>query len=152
LSASIVETNGQKYLVVTVTRSAPAPNLNYTLDVSSDMRTWASGPSETLTETPTQLVLRDNTPLQDVTRASSGCESRPNNTDVTLKGSVSGQSPQKLRNHRCGQVLPGKFKGLRIVGFEQAEKLIECLDSAIHCIATCLDQGGQPAKWRFSAE
>jgi len=40
LSASIVEDNGQKYLVVTVTRSAPAPN--YTVEVSSDLLTWIS--------------------------------------------------------------------------------------------------------------
>jgi len=67
LSASIVEANGQKYLVVTISRSAPTPGINYTLEVSSDLRTWASSPSETLTETPTQLVVRDNTPIQDVT-------------------------------------------------------------------------------------
>ena len=69
LSASIAEASGQKYLVVTVTRSAPAPNSIYTLEVSSDLLTWASRPAEivTLTETPTQLVLRDNTPIQDVT-------------------------------------------------------------------------------------
>jgi glucose/arabinose dehydrogenase/cytochrome c2 len=66
LSASIVEDNGQKYLVVTVTRSAPAPN--YTVEVSSDLLTWA-GPAEivTLSETPTQLVLRDNAPIQGAT-------------------------------------------------------------------------------------
>ena len=65
-SASIVEANGQKYLVVTVTRSAPAPGVNYTVEVSSDLLTWASVPSETLTETPTQLVVQDNAPIQDV--------------------------------------------------------------------------------------
>jgi hypothetical protein len=65
LSASIVEDGGQKYLVVTVTRSAPAPGATYTVEVSSDLRTWASSPAEivTLSETPTQLVLRDNTPI-----------------------------------------------------------------------------------------
>ena len=69
LSASIVEESGQKYLVVTVTRSAPAPGVTYTVEVSSDLLTWASSPAEivTLTETPTQLVLRDNTPIQEVT-------------------------------------------------------------------------------------
>jgi hypothetical protein len=62
LSASIVEAGGQKYLVVTVTRSAPTAN--YTVEVSSDLRAWASSPEiVTLTETPTQLVLRDNTPI-----------------------------------------------------------------------------------------
>jgi glucose/arabinose dehydrogenase/cytochrome c2 len=63
LSASIVEDSGQKYLVVTVARPAPAPN--YRVEVSSDLLTWAS-PEEivTLSETPTQLVLRDNAPIQ----------------------------------------------------------------------------------------
>jgi hypothetical protein len=68
LSASIVEESGQKYLVVTITRSAPAPGVTYTAEVSSNLLTWASSPAiVTLTETPTQLVLRDNTPIQDVT-------------------------------------------------------------------------------------
>jgi hypothetical protein len=69
LSGSIVEESGQKYLVVTVTRSAPAAGITYTLEVSSDLLAWGSRPAEivTLTETPTELVLRDNTPIQDVT-------------------------------------------------------------------------------------
>ncbi len=69
LSVSIVEDSGQKYLVVTVTRAAEAAQLNYTVEVSSGLLTWISGPAEfvTLTETPTQLVLRDNTPIQDAT-------------------------------------------------------------------------------------
>ena len=69
LSASIVEASGQKYLAMTLTRSAEAPDINYTVDVSSDLLTWASGPAEivTLTNTPTQLVVRDNTPVPDAT-------------------------------------------------------------------------------------
>jgi hypothetical protein len=69
LSASIVEESGQKYMVVTVTRSPPASGVTYTVEVSSDLLTWTSNPPEivTLTETPTQLVLRDNAPIQDVT-------------------------------------------------------------------------------------
>jgi hypothetical protein len=64
LSGSIVEDNGQKYLVVTVVRSTPAPN--YTVEVSADLVTWAASSAElvTLSETPTQLVLRDNMPIQ----------------------------------------------------------------------------------------
>ncbi len=69
LSASIVEESGQKYLVVTVTRSVPAPGVKYTVEVSSNLFTWASNPAEivTVTETPTQLVLRDIVPIPDVT-------------------------------------------------------------------------------------
>ena len=68
LSGSIVEAGGQKYLAVTITRSAEAPDIDYTVEVSSDLFTWTSGPAEviTLTDTPTQLVVRDNTPVQDV--------------------------------------------------------------------------------------
>lgn len=66
LSASIVEESGQKYLVVTVTRSAPASDASFTAEVSSDLLTWASSSAEmvTVAETPTQLVLRDNAPIQ----------------------------------------------------------------------------------------
>jgi glucose/arabinose dehydrogenase/cytochrome c2 len=66
LSANIVEANGQQYLAVTVARSTLATNVNYTLEFSSDLRTWATAPSETLSETPTQLVLRDNMAVRDV--------------------------------------------------------------------------------------
>jgi hypothetical protein len=65
LSASIVEDSGQRYLVVTVTRSAPAPS--YTMEVSSDLLTWSPAEMVTLTETPTRLILRENAPIQDVT-------------------------------------------------------------------------------------
>lgn len=69
LSASLVEESGQKYLVVTVTRSAPTSEVTYTLEDSSDLLTWTSSPTEfaTLTETPTQLVLRDSMPIQEIT-------------------------------------------------------------------------------------
>jgi hypothetical protein len=69
LSASIVEESGQMYLVVTVTRTAQAPDVNYTVEVSSDLLTWesSSAPFITLAETPTQLVLRDSAPIQGLT-------------------------------------------------------------------------------------
>src|SRR5207247_10851680 len=69
LSASIIEASGQNYFAMTLTRSAEAPDINYTVEVSSDLLTWASGPAEivTLTDTPTQLVVRDNTPVPDAT-------------------------------------------------------------------------------------
>jgi hypothetical protein len=67
LSASIVEDAGQKYLVVTITRSAA--DIAYTLQVSSDLLSWTSSPAEivTVTDTPTLLILRDNTPIQEAT-------------------------------------------------------------------------------------
>ena len=66
LSASILEENGQKYLVVTVTRSGPTSN--FTVEVSSDLLTWRSNPEMvTISETPTQHVLRDAAPIEGVT-------------------------------------------------------------------------------------
>ena len=49
--------------------SALAPDVNYAVEVSSDLLTWTSGPAATvtLTDTPTELVVRDNTPYQDAT-------------------------------------------------------------------------------------
>ena len=54
---------------MTVSRSAEAPDINYTVEVSSDLLTWTSDPAELviLVDTPTQLVVRDNTRVQDVT-------------------------------------------------------------------------------------
>ncbi|RYD38470.1 MAG: c-type cytochrome [Verrucomicrobiaceae bacterium] len=66
LSASISEEGGQRYLVVTVTRSSPTPV--WTVEISTDLMTWAAGPAMvTVSETPTQLVLRDAAPIQGVT-------------------------------------------------------------------------------------
>jgi hypothetical protein len=69
LSASIVEASGQRYLAVTLTRSAQMPDINYTVEVSSDLVTWNSGAPFTvvLADTPTQLVVRDNTTVQEAT-------------------------------------------------------------------------------------
>ena len=67
LSASFVEEAGQKYLTASITRSVPSPDI--TVEVSSDLHTWTSGPAATvtLTDTPAQLVVRDNTPYQEAT-------------------------------------------------------------------------------------
>jgi glucose/arabinose dehydrogenase/cytochrome c2 len=66
LSASIVEDSGQKYLIVTVTRPSLAPG-SYTVEASSDLFTWSPADFVILTDTPTQLVVRANTPVQDAT-------------------------------------------------------------------------------------
>ena len=67
LSGSIVEASGQKYLALTVTRSAELPDISYAVEVSSDLLTWTSGATVTITNTPTELVVRDNTPVPDAT-------------------------------------------------------------------------------------
>jgi hypothetical protein len=68
LSGGLEAFGGQKYLTLTVTRSAEVPDINYVVEVSSDLVTWSSGVSSTvtLTDTPTQLVVRDNTPAQSI--------------------------------------------------------------------------------------
>ena len=66
LSASVAEDGGQKFLVVTVNRSA-FPNADYKVEVSSDLITWAPAQMITVSETPTHLVLRDNAPLHEAT-------------------------------------------------------------------------------------
>lgn len=65
LSATLSLTNGQSYATVTVNRAAKAPDVTYLVEVSGDLFNWLSGPANvtTLTDTPTQLVVRDNSPL-----------------------------------------------------------------------------------------
>ena len=62
---SIRQDGGQSYLTITVNRAANPPDVSYRAEVSSDLRTWTSGPAytTTLTNTATQLVIRDNMPI-----------------------------------------------------------------------------------------
>lgn len=50
------------FLQLTVTRNPAATDLTFTAEVTGDLATWQSGPTftTTLTDTPTQLVVRDN--------------------------------------------------------------------------------------------
>ena len=50
---------------LTVNRTAAAADITYGVEISGDLRNWASGPESTVTleDTPTQLVVRDATPL-----------------------------------------------------------------------------------------
>ncbi|MGB8166993.1 MAG: LamG-like jellyroll fold domain-containing protein [Chthoniobacteraceae bacterium] len=52
------------YLTLTVLKNSAASDLTYTVEVSSDLKTWNSGPIYTtvLDNTPTLLRVRDNTP------------------------------------------------------------------------------------------
>jgi len=64
-TGSLEEELGQSYATLTANRAAQAPDITYVVEVSSDLRTWTSGPGNTVTleDTPAQLVVRDATPL-----------------------------------------------------------------------------------------
>lgn len=63
-SGGIASDGGQNYLTLTVDRSAVAPDVTYTVEVSGDLLNWFSGPGHTVTlaDTATQLIVRDSTP------------------------------------------------------------------------------------------
>jgi hypothetical protein len=61
---------GQSYLTLTINRAANPSDVTCTVEVSSNLLTgWVSGPpyTVTLTNTATQLVVRDNTPAPAAT-------------------------------------------------------------------------------------
>jgi hypothetical protein len=65
-SGSIQPAGGTNYLTLTVNRAAQPPDVTYIVEVSSNLPAiWVSGPPNTvtLTNTATQLVVRDNTPV-----------------------------------------------------------------------------------------
>lgn len=66
---SILPVSGQSYLALTVNRTAQATDITYLVEVSSNLVTWVSGVpfTVTVTNTPTQVVVRDATPLASAT-------------------------------------------------------------------------------------
>ncbi len=62
---SLVLIAGQSYAVLTVNRTAIAPDVSYLIEVSGDLQNWTSGPPNTVTMTDiaTQLVVRDASAL-----------------------------------------------------------------------------------------
>jgi hypothetical protein len=62
---STLDTNFQAYALLTINRAATAPDVSYIVEVSSDLRTWESGPQFTITlvDSPTQLTVHDQTSL-----------------------------------------------------------------------------------------
>jgi hypothetical protein len=69
-SGSIQPAGGTNYLTLTVNRAAQPSDITYIVEVSSNLPgSWVSGPPNTvtLTNTATQLVVRDNTPVPATT-------------------------------------------------------------------------------------
>jgi len=66
---SIQPDGGQDYLTLTVSRAADPADVTCIAEVSGDLLNWVSGPSNTVTlsNTATQLVVRDNTPAATAT-------------------------------------------------------------------------------------
>jgi hypothetical protein len=64
-TGSIQPDSGQSYLTLTANPVAQAPDVTYAVEVSGDLQTWTSGPpfTVTLTNTATQLIVRDNIPF-----------------------------------------------------------------------------------------
>jgi hypothetical protein len=62
---SILSVSGQNYLELIVNRTAQATDVTYTVQVSSNLQSWVSGSPSTVlvTNLPTQLIVRDNTPV-----------------------------------------------------------------------------------------
>src|SRR4051794_40781683 len=65
LIPTVQTSNAQPYLTLTINRGSRAADLAYRVEVSADRTNWVSGVPKTLTlvDTPTQLVVRDNTSL-----------------------------------------------------------------------------------------
>ena len=64
-SGSILPDGGQSYLTLTVNTVAQASDVTYAVEVSGDLQSWTSGPpfTVTLTNIPTQIIVRDNIPV-----------------------------------------------------------------------------------------
>jgi hypothetical protein len=65
VAGSIQPDGGTNYLTLTVARTAEVTDITYLVEVSSDLNTWVSGSTNTvtLTNTATLLVVRDNVPV-----------------------------------------------------------------------------------------
>jgi hypothetical protein len=62
---SIQADGGQNYLTLTMNRAADPTDVTYNVEVSADLQNWEFGPpfTVTLTNIPSQLNVRDNTPV-----------------------------------------------------------------------------------------
>lgn len=60
---TVAEEAGQKFLQVTLSRSLVRPGLTWSLERSADMLNWVAASSAVITDTATELTLRDTLPL-----------------------------------------------------------------------------------------
>jgi len=68
-TGGIQSDSGRDYLTMTINRTTRPTDINYVVEVSGGLQTWVSGPPNTvtLTDTATQLVVRDNAPVPGAT-------------------------------------------------------------------------------------
>ncbi|HWX20318.1 MAG TPA: pyrrolo-quinoline quinone [Candidatus Binatia bacterium] len=64
-TGSIAQLSGQSYATLSIPRTNRATDITYAVQISTDLQNWASGSGNTVTVTDTtsQLVVRDATPL-----------------------------------------------------------------------------------------
>jgi hypothetical protein len=62
-STAVAEASGQKYMQIALSRSLIRPGLTWSLERSADMVNWTAATSAVITDTASQLVLRDTLPL-----------------------------------------------------------------------------------------
>jgi hypothetical protein len=62
-STEVAEASGQKYIQIALSRSLIRPGLTWSLERSADMVNWTTAASSVITDTSSQLVLRDTLPL-----------------------------------------------------------------------------------------
>jgi Zn-dependent metalloprotease len=62
-STAVAEASGQKYMQIALSRSLIRPGLTWSLERSADMVNWTAATSSVITDTASQLVLRDTLPL-----------------------------------------------------------------------------------------
>jgi hypothetical protein len=60
---TIQQSNGQCYLNLTINRTANPPDVCCMAETSTDLQNWTSTNTTTITNTPTQLIIIDNTPV-----------------------------------------------------------------------------------------
>jgi Zn-dependent metalloprotease len=63
LSSGVADVAGQKFLQLSVNRTLVRPGISWSLERSADMVNWSSATSAVITDTASQLVLRDTLPL-----------------------------------------------------------------------------------------